>query len=208
MTKTTQHPGALSEADTPADNPFSLFTRWMAEAEQAGLIEPTAMSLASVHADGRPSLRVVLLKQFDARGFVFYTNYGSRKARELDAQPLAAATLWWDRLERQIRIEGRVQRAEPDEGDDYFSGRPRGSQLGAWASRQSEVISSRAGLEQQLAEVSDRFAGDPVPRPPFWGGYRLVPERIEFWQGQPNRLHDRLLYTRIGGTWKRERLQP
>ncbi|MGH8528274.1 MAG: pyridoxamine 5'-phosphate oxidase [Nevskiales bacterium] len=208
MTQAPQHPGALSEADAPADDPFPLFTRWMAAAEQAGLIEPTAMALASVGSDGKPSLRLVLLKQFDARGFVFYTNYSSRKARELDAHPQAAATVWWDKLERQIRIEGAVQRAEPHEGDDYFAGRPRGSQLGAWASHQSEFIGSRAELERQLAEVSHRFAIGAVPRPPFWGGYRLVPERIEFWQGQPNRLHDRLLYTHTAGAWRRERLQP
>ncbi len=200
--------GPLSEADAPADDPFPLFTRWYEEALHAGLLEPTAMALATIAADGQPSLRMVLLKSFDARGFVFYTNFESRKARELDAQRHAAATLWWDRLERQIRIEGRVERAGPREGDDYFTSRPRGSQLSAWASQQSAPIVSRGELERKLQKVAARFAEGKVPRPPFWGGYRLVPERIEFWQGRPDRLHDRLLYTRQPDGWKRERLQP
>lgn len=199
--------GALLEQDTPADTPFPLLNHWWQEAVQANLVEPSAMGLATVGADGQPSLRMVLLKHFDERGFVFYTNYNSRKSNELSGQGKVAATLWWDRLERQIRIEGRIERATDAEGDVYFASRPVGSRLGAWASSQSATVADRGTLERQLAEVTTRF-GSEVPRPPFWGGWRIVPATIEFWQGRRDRLHDRLLYTQGKNGWTRQRLQP
>lgn len=197
----------LPERAAPAD-PLALFRRWMRRALGAGMLEPTAMSLATVDAKGRPAVRFVLLKGADARGFTFFTNLGSRKGRELDATGRAALALWWPPLERQVRIEGRVRRVAETEADAYFAQRPRGAQLGAWASRQSAVIPGRAALQQRLAAVTRRFEGRGVPRPPSWGGYRVTPERIEFWQGRRDRLHDRLLYRRVRGRWVRERLSP
>ncbi len=197
----------MDEADLAAD-PIVQFGRWFKEAEAAELIEPSAMTLATAAADGRPSARMVLLKGFDQRGFVFYTNYGSRKAGELGADAAAALVFWWPPLERQVRVEGRVERVSREESEAYFRTRPLGSRLGAWASAQSEVIPGRAVLEERLERLSARYADGNVPLPPFWGGYRVRPDTIEFWQHQPNRLHDRLRYRRDGGAWVIERLSP
>jgi pyridoxamine 5'-phosphate oxidase len=174
------------------------------------LLQPDAMILATATPEGRPSARVVLLRGLDERGFVFFTNYESRKGQELAANPHAALVFFWDALERQVRVEGRVELASPAESDAYFQSRPRGSQVGAWASPQSEVLPNREALQRKVIEVEARFAGTAaLPRPPNWGGFRLVPELFEFWQGQPSRLHDRLCYRRQPDeTWLLERLAP
>jgi pyridoxamine 5'-phosphate oxidase len=198
---------ALAEADVDAD-PVVQFGRWFEQAQQAGLLEPTAMTLATATPDGRPSARMVLLRGFDQRGFCFYTNYESRKGVELAANPRAALVLWWDKLERQVRIEGRVERTSRAESEAYFASRPPGSQLSAAASPQSRVIEDRAVLERRVAELATTLPDGRLPLPDFWGGYRLLPDLIEFWQGRPNRLHDRLRYRRGGDTWKLERLAP
>ena len=166
------------------------------------------MTLATVDASGRPSARIVLLKGADARGFAFYTNLESRKSREIAATGLAALVFWWEPLQRQVRVEGRVEPVPAPEADAYFASRPRGSRLGAWASPQSEAIASREVLDANLAEAEARFDGGEIPRPPFWGGWRVVPERVEFWQGRPSRLHDRFAFTREGGLWRTDRLAP
>jgi pyridoxamine 5'-phosphate oxidase len=197
----------LSKADLLAD-PLEQFRLWFAEASRAPLQEPNAMTLATVDGSGQPAARTVLLKGIDKRGLVFYTNLDSRKARELAANPKAALLFWWPPHARQVRFEGAIEPVEDVESDAYFATRPRGSQIGAWASAQSSVIADRVALEAAEQKVAERFAGGPVPRPPFWGGYRLVPERIEFWQGRTNRLHDRLRYTRDGEHWRIERLAP
>jgi pyridoxamine 5'-phosphate oxidase len=171
-------------------------------------VDTAPVALATADADGRPSVRMVLLRGVDERGFVFHTNYNSRKSRELTANPYAALCFHWHTLEEQIRVEGRVQRLGDDESDAYFQTRPRGSQLGAWASNQSTVLRSRETLEEEYREIERRFEGTVVPRPPFWGGYRLVPDVIEFWFGRPDRLHDRLRYTREQSAWRIERLYP
>lgn len=194
--------------DEAGDDPLALFARWLEEAVAAGLPEPNAMTLATVDADGRPHARVVLLKGLDDGAFVFYTNYQSGKGRDLAERPLAALVFWWADLERQVRVEGTVERVPPSVSDAYFATRPRGSQLGAWASDQSRPVPDRAALEARLAEAEARFAGGAVPRPPHWGGYTLRPDRLEFWQGRPNRLHDRLDYTRTPEGWMRRRLAP
>lgn len=184
------------------------FRRWYTEAVDAGEVEPDAVSLATVDGEGAPSVRYVLLKGFDDRGFVFYTNLASRKSGHLALNPRAALAWRWRLVDRQVRAEGSVVAVEPAEADAYFASRPRGSQLGAWASRQSQVIEDRSQLDEQLAEVDKRFAGGEVPRPPFWGGYRLIPTVVEFWSQGEFRLHDRLQYSRRQGEWVIERLSP
>jgi pyridoxamine 5'-phosphate oxidase len=198
---------ALAEADLDAD-PVAQFGRWFEQAEAAGLLEPTAMCLATATPDGRPSARMVLLRGFDERGFCFYTNYESRKGVELAANPRAALVFWWGELERQVRIEGRVTPTSREESEAYFHSRPPGSQLSAAASPQSRVIDGRATLERRVAELATGTSDGQVPLPDFWGGYRLTHEVVEFWQGRPNRLHDRLRYRRAAGAWKIERLAP
>jgi pyridoxamine 5'-phosphate oxidase len=198
----------LSESDVDAD-PFQQFRAWFSDALAAHLIEPNAMILATATKDGRPSARAVLLKGFDERGFVFYTNYESRKGQELAENPWAALVFLWEELERQIRIEGRVEKASSEESDAYFRSRPLGSRLSATLSHQSQVISSRGVLEHRLQELMVENANEDVPRPPYWGGYQLSPTSIEFWQGRPNRLHDRLRYRLLqDGKWLLERLSP
>lgn len=197
----------LEEANAP-DDPLALFDRWFTEAQEADLVDASAMTLATADAAGRPSARTVLLKGFGIEGFRFYTNYESRKATELEVNPQAALVFWWDRLERQVRIEGPARRLPPEVSDHYFDTRPRGSQLGAHASPQSRVIHRRHELEDAFRRLEERFGDGPVPRPAHWGGYAVVPEAIEFWQGRVNRLHDRLRYSRDGTHWRRERLAP
>ena len=190
-------------------DPHAQFERWFAEAAAAGVRAPEQMALATAGPDAAPSVRMVLLKGHDARGFVFYTNGGSRKAAELAANPRAAAVLYWEPLRRQVRVEGRVEPVGDDEAAAYFATRPRASQVGAWASPQSKALTSRAELDRLVVEAERRFAGeDDLPRPPFWGGYRITPIVIEFWQGQPDRLHDRVRYELDEGSWRRERLAP
>lgn len=199
----------LSEADVRSA-PVPQFRAWLDEALAAHLDEPTAMTVSTVDPDGQPSARVVLLKGLpDDATFLFYTNYDSRKGRELAAQPRAALTFFWPGLERQVRVEGRVEKAPDTMSTDYFQSRPRGSQVGAWASPQSQPIADRETLEAREHEVEQQFAGqDPLPRPPHWGGYLLHPTRVEFWQGRPSRLHDRIVYEQAGDTWRRSRLAP
>ena len=189
-------------------DPFEQFSQWFAQALETQLHEPNAMTLATVGEDGMPSQRTVLLKQFDARGFTFYTNYHSRKGRELAASPKASLLFPWIILERQIIIQGTVEKTSQEESLQYFHARPRESQIGAWVSEQSEVIPDRSFLTGRLAEFEPKFAGQEIPLPPHWGGYRVIPETIEFWQGGPSRLHDRFLYQREGSGWRIDRLSP
>jgi pyridoxamine 5'-phosphate oxidase len=199
---------SLREQDVDPD-PIRQFVRWFDEATASDVSEPNAMTLATATADGRPSARVVLLRGIDERGFAFFTNYQSRKGRELDANPRAALVFFWRELERQVRVEGRVERVSAGESDEYFHGRPVGSRIGAWASPQSEVIASRDVLEKRCRDFTSEFADDAIPRPANWGGYRVVPDTIEFWLGRPSRLHDRLRYRRNNtGAWLIERLAP
>ena len=190
-------------------SPLDRVRAWYEEAVAEGLFEPDAMALATASPDGMPSVRIVLLKGIDDRGLRFFTNYGSRKGRELDANPRAAVTIHWATMHRAVRAEGAVERLDPAESDAYFASRGRESQLGAWASRQGTPIPDRATLETAFAEASGRYPGEDVPRPEYWGGYRLVPDAIELWQGRPNRLHDREHFLREpDGSWRTERLSP
>jgi len=198
---------SLDERGVAAD-PIVQFRRWLDEAVAAAVLEPTGMTLATAGADGAPSARVVLLKGLDERGFAFYTDYRSRKGQELTENPRAGLCFWWSELERQVRVTGAVERVSREESEAYYASRPLGSRLGAWASHQSHVIPGREWLEAQLAQVESRFGGGEPPLPPHWGGFRVRPERIEFWQGRPSRLHDRIRYTMEGGVWKVERLAP
>jgi len=198
---------ALSERDAASD-PFELFTRWFDEAIAAAIPEPNAMTLATVDAAGRPAARVVLMKGIDARGVVFHTNYDSRKGRDLAGNPRAALLFFWVGLERQVRIDGTAERVSAADSDAYFAARPRGSQISAWASPQSEPVTDRTWLEARFAECEARFASGAVPRPPNWGGVRVVPDRFEFWQGRASRLHDRLVWFLQGDRWTIGRLAP
>ena len=197
----------LDEADVSAD-PIAEFDRWFSQALDAQVLEPNAMSLATSTPKGIPSVRMVLLKGYDGRGFVFFTDYRSRKGSELDSNPHAALAFYWGELERQVRITGSVERTSQEESEQYYRSRPLGSRLGAWVSHQSRVIPSRALLETGLEEVKERFSTDDVPLPPHWGGYRLRHMEVEFWQGREDRLHDRIRYLREGEGWRVERLSP
>jgi pyridoxamine 5'-phosphate oxidase len=197
----------LHENDLDA-SPLVQFKKWFDEVIGSGLHEPNAMFLTT-ESDGRPSGRIVLLKGLDDKGFMFFTNYASKKGMEMQANPQVALTFFWKELERQVRIEGKIEKTTAEESDIYFASRPRGSQIGAWVSDQSDVIESREYLEDKYKALEEQFAGQTVPRPPYWGGYSVIPDYIEFWQGRPSRLHDRLAYTKqLTGTWKIERLSP
>ncbi|QJD60631.1 pyridoxamine 5'-phosphate oxidase [Pseudomonas sp. gcc21] len=197
----------LLESQAP-DEPFSLFATWFEQAVEIETTEANAMMLATVDDAGQPHLRTLLLKGVDKQGFVFFSNYQSAKGEQLRTHPRAAMTFWWHDLERQVRIEGAIERISDEESDAYYHSRPLGSRLGAWASPQSQVIESREVLERNLAELEAQYADQPPPRPPHWGGYRLKPESVEFWQGRPSRLHDRLRYRMEDNVWLRERLAP
>jgi pyridoxamine 5'-phosphate oxidase len=214
MTESSRDPryehGALILRRRDLDpDPLKQFANWFTAAIEAQIHDVNAMSLATAGADGKPSVRIVLLKGFDQHGFVFFTNYDSEKGRQLEENPFVALGFYWIELDRQIRINGRTEKTSREESERYFHSRPIGSQLGAWASRQSEVIDARRILDARFAEIAERYAGKSVPLPPHWGGFRVVPERFEFWQGRPNRLHDRFRYLRkTDGSWQIDRLAP
>lgn len=199
--------GELLESIVAADA-MEQFGRWFADAQRAAVPEPNAMTVATVDGGGKPSARIVLMKGFDSRGIVFYTNYQSRKGQELAGNPAVSAVFFWEALERQVRFEGTVEQVSRAETETYFASRPRASQIGAWVSQQSSVLTSRAELEQLETKIRHRFDGQDIPAPPHWGGYRILPRTIEFWQGRRSRLHDRLLYTYDGQRWAIQRLAP
>lgn len=204
-----QHHGEGLRLEDLGDDPLVEVACWIDEAVEGGAPDATAVQLATVDADGRPAARTVLLKGLDGRGFQFFTNHESRKARHLAANPACALVLFWRNLDRQVNVTGTAERLPDAESDAYFTTRPRGSQLGAWASRQSTVIESREALERAVEELEERFAGQPVPRPDWWGGYVVRPDTVELWQGRDDRLHDRIRFTRTDdGGWRRERLAP
>jgi pyridoxamine 5'-phosphate oxidase len=190
------------------DDPLALFHRWFEQAVQAQVPEPNAMTLATCGPDGKPSARIVLLKHCDERGLTFFTNYLSRKGREMANNPQVALVFFWRAVERQVRVEGVVEKVTEAESDEYFATRPANSRLGAWASEQSELLASRAELDERHRELLAKFPDDNIPRPPHWGGYRVIPDVWEFWQGRPSRLHDRLRYRRVDDCWRRDRLSP
>ncbi len=197
----------LTEAELRSD-PVEQFLAWLHEAEEAGLPEPNAMTLATASSGGMPSARIVLLRGCDQRGFVFYTNYESRKGRELSANPHVSLVFYWPQLERQVRVEGTAVRVAAEESDAYFQSRPRASQIGAIASRQSSQLADRSELTERVRRLTERFDGKPIPRPEYWGGIRVIPTALEFWQGRPSRLHDRLAFLRNGDAWRVARLSP
>ena len=206
-----EHPAWLTGGDfTEADEPLRLFAAWFAEAQRAESVNPEAMALATVDADGLPNARMVLMKDFDERGFVFYTNADSIKGHELAAAPKAALTFYWKSLQRQVRLRGTVEPVADAEADAYFATRSRMAQIGAWASKQSAALESRLAFEQAIARFTAKFAAGAVPRPPYWAGYRVVPSEIEFWHERPFRLHDRIVFTRpnLGAPWSKTRLYP
>jgi pyridoxamine 5'-phosphate oxidase len=205
----TEYLRSALDEQVAGDEPMALFHRWFGDAVATGAQDANAMTLATCDAQGQASARIVLCKEFDERGFVFFTNYDSRKGRELEANPRASLLFYWASLERQVRIAGTVARVAPEESDSYFSQRPRAARIGAWASPQSQEIATRVDLERRVAEFERRYPGaSEPPRPPHWGGFRLAAESIEFWQGRPSRLHDRLLFVRRGESWERSRLAP
>jgi len=197
-----------NKALTTTNDPIQFFNDWLKEAESTGVVLPESMSVSTCSPQGRPSSRMVLLKEVDQQGFVFFTNYGSRKAGELDANPFAALLFHWNILQRQVRIEGRIERVSHAESEAYFHSRGRGSQIGAWASKQSQVLDERQTLVDSVKYYEAKFAGQAIPLPDFWGGYRVIPEKIEFWQGKADRLHDRFTYTKSGKEWQINRLNP
>lgn len=206
--RTDYRKASLSRSEV-ADDPFEQFDKWFGEVLHSRVEEPNAMTLATVGKDGMPSVRIVLLKGIDEKGFYFYTNYESRKARELLENPQASVVFFWKELERQVRIQGRVSKASSEQSDHYYLSRPEGSRLGAWASPQSQIIASREVLEEKVREVTAQFKKEPLHRPPFWGGFCIEPQLIEFWQGRPSRLHDRIVYTlEETGNWEIHRLAP
>lgn len=201
------HAATLSEADLEP-NPLDLFQHWMQQARQKGELEPNAMALATVGGDGQPRVRFVLLKDVTAQGLVFFTDYGSRKGRDMAEVPRASVAFWWPQLERQVRADGRVEKLPALDSDEYYASRPLGSRIGAWASRQSQPIAGRQVLVDAAERAVQEHGGGPVPRPPYWGGYVLIPDRLEFWQGRDDRLHDRFEYLRAGEGWRSRRLSP
>jgi pyridoxamine 5'-phosphate oxidase len=197
----------LLESDVDPD-PFRQFTLWFDQAIKSGIMEPNAMSHATVSPDGQPSIRIVLLKGVDDRGFVFFTNYESRKGKDILVNPKSALLFFWGELERQVRIEGAIEKISVDHSKAYFDSRPEGSRIGAWSSNQSEIVTSRDELEKRFEENMNRFAGKEIPMPEYWGGYRLVPNMVEFWQGRGSRMHDRIRFRKTGEFWEIDRLSP